>query len=178
MTYFLEGTLTWDEKPEMYMNRYVAFDRVKISDMEGSGTRTRKAVAALPKKSTTFDLMGIDMKWNDDLEVARKMCSRKDVDVSEHVGKKPKDGWGPYASGNFHDTEYEHLAGGVVRVWDELRLPTPWVYCMMAGSLEATLRYEGGRFVEADHHNKGSRRMVGLVAPGFNVSKVWSSYEF
>lgn len=80
----------------------------------------------------------------------------KEFDLLEKISGQMKEG--------------EELLGGAVRLWEETRVPTPYVYCYAAGRLLTELVYDRATgWEQASDIPYIERKEFGLKAPGFFI---------
>jgi hypothetical protein len=168
MTYLLTGTLVVQEKPEKYMEKYVHFKESRSKKVEGNRTEkeVRKEAFATTSK-TIVELLnrrGFNFVYNDDIETAKSICNVGEKTVRNSYLFAPKPEWGDYLTKNFSETPEDKTLEGELRVWNELRLPSPWVYIFATGKLLGRYVFNGVGFAEEEGEERtGKRRTHGLI---------------
>lgn len=164
MTYVIEGTLVKEEKPDKYMNKFVDFKL--IEDIHGGSTTTKRRYITTTSERFAHWLnnRGCNLQWNKDLERAVEMCARREVGVSKTKLFSPGSGWEAYLTHKFRETKEEKTLEGNLRVWEETRLPIPWLYVASFGKLKDVFVFDDvGFVVEPMTNHEGKKFTAGIV---------------
>lgn len=162
MTYVIEGKLVVEDKPEKYMNKFVDFKVTQYIKFGSVRTRRKLLHTTSERFAKRLNKRGHDLQWNDDLDRAIEMCERKEIDVSKTKLFAPQN-WCNYLTKKFGESKDTRTLDGKLEVWNDLRLPTPWLYVLAPGKLKDIFIFDEDGFVKDSYRYTGKRFAGGVV---------------
>jgi hypothetical protein len=179
MVYLVEGELVIQEKPGMFMNAFV---------YNKSSNKKRSRKTAYPDKVITESVedssvgriifrnkrvgeelnqrWGFDLEWVDDIDRARELCRREEIDVYLSSDIIPEIGWGNFLTQRFAEDDNQRTLSGKLNVWNETRFPLSLLYLFSSGRLNDIFEFERGKFVSKPNTEvSGTRTALGIMTP-------------
>src|SRR3989338_5631564 len=155
--FLVEGELLVAENPQKYLGKYVRFSQTKehyikpydqFYDVGITTSRRRVTLCDSGNLAHFLNFFGMDFSLVQDSLVAQAMCDTAKVSIAKSCFLRPNEEWATYLSRNFGTSEDSHPLNGKIYIWNQLRLPLPWLYFRSSGRLEGVFTYKDGEFIQ------------------------------
>lgn len=165
MTYTLIGKLLREEKPSKYLNKFIDFQLIREIRAGYIHTERKCIITSSQRFANWLNKRGHNLEFNEDPELASRMCQRGEVEFVKTKVFSPMGSWENYLTRKFGETDEEITLDGEIQLWNETRVPTPWLYGYASGNLENVyvMSMHDGFIIEPNATHEGKRITKGIL---------------